>query len=252
MKVVVIIQARMESTRLPGKVLMDVAGRPMLAQQVRRLKQCHLADEIIVATTTEEADDPIAKLAGQEGVGYFRGSSEDVLHRFVEAARHTHADVVVRVTADCPLIDPTITDKVIHELCEYSHLCDYASNVTRRTYPRGLDTEAFHWDTLLRIERMAQSQIAREHVTIVPRSERPDLFLCRLVEDEQDNSDLRWTVDTENDLRLVRHLYENLAMGERSVTYSEVLSYARSHPELSQINQNIETWNPAPMHGRQN
>lgn len=250
MKVVAIIQARMGSTRLPGKVLMDVAGRPMLAQQIRRLKQCRLADEIIIATTKEEVDDAIAKIAHQEGIGCFRGSSEDVLHRFVEAARHAHADVVVRMTADCPLIDPIITDKVIHELCEYSHVCDYASNVTRRTYPRGLDAEAFHWDTLLRIERLAQSQMAREHVTLVPRSERPDLFLCRSVEDEQDNSDLRWTVDTEADLRLVRHLYENLALGERPVSYSEILSYVRDHPKLSQMNQDIETWNPAPVNGR--
>jgi len=245
MKIVAIVQARMGSTRLPGKILMDVAGRPMIAQQLRRLQKCSLVNEIVVATTIHDIDDPVVRLAEHEGVTWYRGSQSDVLARYVEAAEQTKADVIVRLTADCPLIDPQITDKVIQELVDHSSSCDYASNVQQRTFPRGLDVEAFFRDTLLRIDRLGQSTSAREHVTIVPRSERPDLFLCRSVTDTEDNSDLRWTVDTETDLKLIRILYEELDLGNRVAPYREILGYARSHPDLSEINQQIETWSPA-------
>src|SRR5687767_7584473 len=142
MKVVIVVQARMTSTRLPGKVLMDVSGRPMLAWQIERLQRC-AAQEIVLATTSNAADDPVVELAARLGIRSFRGSEHDVLARFVGAARQAHADVVVRVTADCPLLDPAITDRVINELLEHRGECDYASNVLRRTYPRGLDVEAF-------------------------------------------------------------------------------------------------------------
>lgn len=234
----------MTSTRLPGKVLAEVVGKPMLAQQLQRLKQCRAVDEIVIATTTNLTDQPIVQLARQEGVGWFCGSDRDVLARFVGAARQAQADVVVRVTADCPLIDPLITDRVINDLTEHAAECDYASNVLERTYPRGLDVEAFFWDTLLRIDRLAQSQAAREHVTIVPRSEQPQLFLCRSVVDSQNNSDLRWTVDTEADLQLIRLVYKALELDQRPVPYYEILAYVRAHPELSQVNATIETWDP--------
>lgn len=245
MKRVIIIQARMTSTRLPGKVLMNVAGKPMLAQQIRRLRQCRSVDEIVIATTTNASDDPVVELAQEEQVAWFRGSEHDVLSRFVGAARQAQAEVVVRVTGDCPLIDPTVTDRVIDDLVEHATECDYASNVLRRTYPRGLDVEAFFWDALLRIDRLAQSQSAREHVTIVPRSERPDLFLCRSVEDSQDNSDLRWTVDTIADLQMVRTLYSALGLGKRVVDYSELKAYVREHLDLVHLNADIDTWDPS-------
>lgn len=235
----------MTSTRLPGKVLAEVVGKPMLAQQLQRLKQCRAVDEIVIATTTNLTDQPIVQLARQEGVGWFCGSDRDVLARFVGAARQAQADVVVRVTADCPLIDPLITDRVINDLTEHAAECDYASNVLERTYPRGLDIEAFFWDTLLRIDRLAQSQAAREHVTIVPRSEQPQLFLCRSVVDSQNNSDLRWTVDTEADLQLIRLLYEALDLGQHLAPYHEILAYVRTHANLSQINAHVETWDPS-------
>jgi spore coat polysaccharide biosynthesis protein SpsF len=167
-----------------------------------------------------------------------------VLGRFVGAARQAQAGVVVRVTADCPLIDPQVTDCVICTLADHAAECDYASNVLRRTYPRGLDVEAFFWDTLLRIDRMAQSQTAREHVTIVPRAECPDLFLCRSVEDDQNHADLRWTVDTAADLQLIRALYDALDLDGHVVLYPEILAYVRAHPELSQLNAGVETWEP--------
>ncbi len=244
MKRVIIVQARMASTRLPGKVLQEVAGRPMLAQQLRRLRECTLADEIVVATTVNSCDDPVADLARREGASCFRGSEHDVLARFVGAARQADADLVVRVTADCPLIDPQVADRVIRALIEHAHECDYASNVLQRTFPRGLDVEALFSDTLLRLDRLATSTSGREHVTSFIRSECPHLFLCRSVTDDESNADLRWTVDTYEDLALVRTLYDALGLRERVVQYSEILGYVRAHPELSRINSGVETWEP--------
>jgi spore coat polysaccharide biosynthesis protein SpsF len=244
MKRVIIIQARMTSTRLPGKVLKTVAGQPMLAWQLRRLTQCSAVDEIVVATTTNRSDDPVVDLARREGLGWFRGSEANVLSRFVGAARQAEADIVVRLTADCPLIDPQITDWVIQDLAEHQGECDYASNVLKRTYPRGLDVEAFFMDTLLRIDRLGRSQLAREHVTVFLRSERPDLFLLRSVADTEDNSDLRWTVDSELDLQLIRLLYEELDLGTKVVPYRSMLAYVRQHPEITAINADVSTWTP--------
>jgi len=235
----------MTSTRLPGKVLMEVSGRPMLAQQLRRLKECQEADQIVVATTTNSADDPVVALARQEEVAWFRGSENDVLSRYAGAARQANADLVVRITADCPLIDPAVTDEVIRELTNNAAHCDYASNVLTRSYPQGLDTEAFFYDVLLRADRLGQSSEAREHVTTFIYAERPELFLCRQVVDTQDNSDLRWTVDTDLDLQLIRTLYERLDMGSRVAPYSEILAYVRAHPELAGLNAGVKTWEPA-------
>ena len=244
MKRVMIVQARAASTRLPGKVLTDLAGRPMLIQQLLRLSECRQVDEIVVATTTDAQDEPVALLARQAAVRVFRGSTEDVLSRFVGAAQEARAEVVVRVTADCPLIDPEVCDRVIIELVEHRSECDYASNVIRRSFPRGLDTEAMFIDVLLRMDRLARSTPAREHVTVVPRSERPRLFMCRDVVDETNNSDLRWTVDTPDDLRMVRLLFEELNLGKRRVPYHEILAYVRARPELSAINADGFTWSP--------
>ncbi len=246
MRRVIIVQARMTSTRLPGKVLMDLVGHPMLAQQLRRLKRCIAAEEIILATTTNATDDPVVELARQEEVGWFRGSEHDVLSRYVGAAREQRADVVVRVTADCPLIDPEVLDRVVNELTNHRSVCDYASNVEERTFPRGLDVEAFFFDTLLRADRMSCSALTREHVTVAIRAEHPELFARRSVTDSRIGSDLRWTVDTPADLQLIRTLYKDLGLEARLLNYGEILAYVRAHPELTQINAGIETWQPTP------
>jgi spore coat polysaccharide biosynthesis protein SpsF len=244
MKRVCVVQARMGSTRLPGKVLLDLAGRPMLGQLLRRLQACGSLDEIVVATSIAASDDPIAQFVASEGVRLSRGSEDDVLGRIIEAGRATQADVVVRVTADCPLIDPQVTDRVVDELTANSGAADYASNVLRRTYPRGLDVEAMFLDTLLRVDRLARTRAEREHVTITIRSERPSLFLVRSVESDVDDSDLRWTVDEEADLRLVEKLYGALGLGERRVPYEVIVDHVRQHPELMSINAGVATWNP--------
>jgi len=246
MRRVCVVQARMGSTRLPGKVLRDLAGRPMLAQLLRRLGACTSLDEIVVATTIEASDDPIAELGVSEGIRVCRGSETDVLSRIVEAARDTDADVIVRVTADCPLIDPQVMDRVINELTTNASTADYASNVIRRTFPRGLDVEAMFLDTLLRVDRLARTRTEREHVTITILSERPNVFLTRSVESDNDDSDLRWTVDEERDLELVGRLYEALRLGERIVPYAIVVDHVREHPELASINAGVATWTPRP------
>jgi spore coat polysaccharide biosynthesis protein SpsF len=226
MRRVAIIQARMGSTRLPGKVLMDLAGRPMLARQLERVKRCRLLDDVVVATTTAGADDALVALARDEGVRWFRGSESDVLGRYAGAASEAGADVVVRITADCPLLDPETSDRVIAALSDGPDLADYASNVLRRTYPVGLDTEALWRDTLERTARHARSASAREHVTPYVYAERPDLFLIRSVTDETDASALRWTVDVPADLERVRRMYADLGLAERSLPYREMLRYA--------------------------
>jgi len=224
----------------------------MLAQQLRRLHSCRRVQDIVIATTTNSSDDPVAEIAWRHGVCLFRGSEYDVLGRYLGAARKVCADLVVRVTADCPLIDAGVTDRVIGELLDRAADCDYASNLFERTWPRGLDTEAFFLDTLARMERLSRTAQAREHVTLLPRTERPDLFLCHSVVDECDNSDLRWTVDTVEDLRLVRRIYEELDLGERPRPYAEILAWVRSHNDLLNLNRGIQTWDPhaEPAHTR--
>ncbi len=234
----------MTSTRLPGKVLADLAGQPMLAQQIRRLRHCSQVDQIAIATTVNQTDDPIVALAENERLDAFRGSENDVLSRFVGAAGQTGADVIVRVTADCPLIDAATVDRVVLELTDDPGTCDYAGNVLQRSFPRGLDVEAFTRGALERCDRLAESESAREHVTLIIREERPELFRCRSVVDDSDNSDLRWTVDTALDLELVRRIYNELELDEKYVGYRDILAHVRSNPELVSWNARIDTWDP--------
>lgn len=240
MRRLIFIQARTGSTRLPGKVLMDLAGRPMLAQQVRRLRRCREADGVVVLTTTAPADDGIVDLCRREDVPWFRGSEADVLGRYAAAAAEFEPDVVVRVTADCPLIDPDVTDTVVAALTRAPHQFDYASNLEPRTYPRGLDTEAMHVDVLMRCARMATSGAAREHVTGFILVEAPGLFRRTSVAAGQDDSDLRWTVDDPADLALVRELYARLELADRPRPYADVAAYQRSDPRLLQLNADVQ------------
>jgi spore coat polysaccharide biosynthesis protein SpsF len=238
-KTVVIIQARMTSTRLPGKVLADLCGRPMLEQQLRRVREMQTADEIVIATTVQPTDDLVEALARRQGLRCFRGDEHDVLSRYVGAARESGADVVVRITADCPLIDAGESDRVTRALLEDPQGADYATNSLSRTYPRGLDTEVLHRDVLERVARLARSRPAREHVTWFIHRERPELFVQRSVADTEDNSDLRWTVDTPEDLALARRIYADLDLGATTRPYREVLAHVRDHPEISALNAAI-------------
>lgn len=213
----------MASTRLPGKVMMEVAGMPLVAHTLRRLAAARRVDHIVLATSDTAVDDPLVALARQEGVGFHRGSEADVLRRFRDAARAAGADVVVRITGDCPLVDPDVVDRVVGELVGDPAGCDYAANVLRRTYPKGLDTEALWRDALERIDRLATSQPSREHVTWFAYRERPDLFLLKSVEFHEDHSEIDWSVDTEEDLTRVSELARPLERGERPAPWTDLL-----------------------------
>lgn len=217
-----IIQARMGSTRLPGKVLMDLCGKPILQHVIERVTESH-ASRVMVATTENPADSAISDLCSKLGVLCYRGPADDVLTRYIEAARIGEAEAIIRITADCPLIDPTIIDRCIHQL-ELMPFIDYAANIVRRTYPRGLDVEVFWADVLHRLDRISTSSQAREHVTWMTRT-RPDLFERFSIEGPQNDSDLRWTVDTAADLGVVRSIVES-----GCTSYLDRVAYARSHP----------------------
>ncbi len=227
----------MTSTRLPGKVLADLAGRPMLEQQLERLKRCAHADEIVVATTVNGDDDPLVALAERSDVRWFRGSEHDVLSRYLGAAADAGADLIVRVTSDCPLIDPVETDAVIEALERHRHSADYASNFLVRHLPRGLETEALWRDVLERVDRLGTSTPAREHVTFHIHAERPDRFALLAVERPHKADDLRWTVDTPEDLEVVRAIYA--ALGPEPRPLGEVIAWARAHPEVAALNAHV-------------
>lgn len=235
MTVVAIIQARMGSTRLPGKVLLDLAGEPMLARVVSRVRRSRLVDEVLVATTTEKPDDALAALCAERGWLCFRGSESDVLDRYYQAARSRGAEVVVRITSDCPLIDPAIIDSAIEGL--KLQQADYCANVIRRTYPRGLDVEAFLFATLETAWREAHRPEWREHVTPFIL-QNPGRFALTNLSSDENHSDLRWTVDTPEDFDLVRRIYEHFARDDFS--WKEALALLIQHPQWNEINRHIE------------
>lgn len=238
MKTVAIIQARMTSSRLPGKILADIGGKPMLARQLDRLKRTRNIDTLVIATTTNSTDDAVVDLARSANVSVFRGDEHDVLSRYLGAAIQFGADIVVRVTADCPLIDPDVTDRVIARLQQTG--ADYASNIDPRTFPRGLDTEAFPIDVLQRVDRLASERPAREHVTLFINASRRDLFLRANVTNDTDESDLRWTVDVPEDLELIRRIFDLADLAERHVPFHELVRIVRAHPELIKLNAHVE------------
>jgi spore coat polysaccharide biosynthesis protein SpsF len=240
MRTVAIVQARLGSSRLPGKVLADLDGDTMLAHVVGRLRAARTIDEIVIATTTKSSDDPVVTEARRLDVRAWRGSEQNVLARYIGAARTFAAGAVVRVTSDCPLLDPETIDKVVTAL--RSSTVDYASNTHTRSYPRGLDVEAFYLETLERIFDLATSAAAKEHVTAY-LMEKPEAFSIHQVRAETDDSDLRWTVDTEEDLALVRALYAQLGLGKTFVPYREVVAAVRARPELAAINSHIPQTN---------
>lgn len=225
----------MSSTRLPGKVLAEVAGRPMLYHVVHRAMGAKTLDQVVVATSDREADDPIAGYCAEQGTAYFCGSEEDVLDRYLQAARQFEADVIVRLTADCPLLDPEIIDQVVGAY--HSGRYDYVSNTLDCTYPDGLDTEVFSRAALERTAREARLPSEREHVTPYMRN-HPELFHQLNVSGREDWSHLRWTVDEPADLEFVREVYARL--GEGRFGMDEMLRLLERHPELSQLNAGIQ------------
>ncbi len=237
MKTVAIIQARMGSTRLPGKVLADVAGRPVLQRVVERTRRARGLDEVVVATSVAEADGAVASACAALGVPVFRGSEDDVLSRYLGAAEAFGADVCVRITSDCPLIDPDVTAMIVSRYRGASPPADYASNKIPQSFPRGLDTEVFSRAALRRAAAGAKSAYQRTHVTPY-FYENPGLFRLLSLVSDVDRQDWRWTVDTAEDLQFVRAVYERLGPG-RDFTWLDVVALLEREPQLRQINAHV-------------
>ncbi|MFA5336868.1 MAG: glycosyltransferase family protein [Candidatus Omnitrophota bacterium] len=238
-KVAAIIQARLGSTRLPGKVLMEIENKPMLWHVVNRLRHCELLDEIIIATSVNENDDLIEKFCKDNHITCFRGSENDVLSRYYAAAKKNEVDIIVRITSDCPLIDSQIVDLAIRKHKEFS--ADYTSNIIKRTYPRGLDTEVFNFNILEKAYQAADKSYQREHVTVFIH-EHPELFKFYNVENNRDLSCWRLTVDEEKDLELVREIYKRLN-SKKIFFMKDILRLLDNEPSLMEINKEIRQKN---------
>ena len=233
-----IIQARMGSTRLPGKVLREINGRPMLSYMLERVTAAHNIDKVVLATSIDSSDDPIAELCRKNDILYYRGSVDDVLDRYYQAARRVKADIIVRLTGDCPLIDPRMIDCVIDIYKNGNY--DYVANTTppKWTVPRGMDVEVFSRRSLEEAFLEGSSSAEREHVTpyIYGLPWRYQLRQVRLAEDLSHH---RWTVDTAEDLALVTHVLEALLPENPLFTMHDVLLLLKQHPERVKLNAGI-------------
>lgn len=239
MKVAAIIQARMGSSRLAGKVLMKVLGRPLLAYQLERVGRSVNIDEILVATTDKAIDDDVALLCESLGIPYLRGSEDDVLERYYKTALQVKADAVVRLTGDCPLIDPQVIDKVIDYYLLHVHEFQYASNTLKRTFPRGMDAEVFSFQALKKAHRQATSSADREHVTryIV---NNPEAFKLFNVSYSEDCSFHRWTVDTHEDFTLIREIIEAIYPSNPHFSMEDIIHLFEENPDWQLINTQIQ------------
>ncbi|MDD5085611.1 MAG: glycosyltransferase family protein [Candidatus Omnitrophica bacterium] len=238
-KVIAIVQARMGSTRLPGKVLIDIAEKPMLWHVLDRLRHAHFVHDVMVATSINKKDNAIERFCRVNNLNCYRGSEEDVLDRYYQAARVEKADIVVRITADCPLTDPKIVDKVISAYVKNAGSFQGSSNVINRTYPRGLDTEVISFSALEQAWGKAKKPYQREHATTYIY-EHPEEFKMYSVENGEDLSLLRWTVDEESDLCFVREIYKRLWREGKVFLIRDVLAALEKEPYLKEINSRIK------------
>ncbi|MBI5258796.1 MAG: glycosyltransferase family protein [Burkholderiales bacterium] len=233
-RTVAVVQARMSSSRLPGKVLMSLGSRPLICFMLERVRRARTVDEIVLATSTDGSDDALAEAVSRAGFAVHRGSLDDVLARFAGAAVGRGADVVVRLTGDCPLIDPAIIDRVVSQL--RANRLDYVTNGEPATYPDGLDVEAFTFAALMRADAEARLPSEREHVT--PYLRLPQVGLRRgSVRGAVDLSALRWTVDHADDLAVVRALVD--ALGPERALTADLFDFLRvldAQPQLLQLN----------------
>lgn len=253
-RVVAIIQGRMGSSRLPGKILEEIAGQPMLQRVFLRTSRAATVAETIFATTTDPSDDPVAEYCDLSGIPFVRGSLYDVLDRYYQAAGEARAEIVVRITADCPVIDPELIDQVVNTLIESG--CDFACNRLpppfHRTYPIGLDTEVCTFPALQKSWKQATQPVQREHVmpylyegvelSAVNRrlqtGTSPRGFTIALLNHTTDFGEYRWTVDTAEDLEFIRQVYRRFE-GRDDFTWREVLDLVHREPKLAEINAGV-------------
>lgn len=238
MKTVATIEARMTSTRLPGKVLMPVLGKPLLELLIERLRRSKV-DQVVIATTINKADDPIEELARRLGVGCFRGSEEDVLDRVLKAAQTHAGDLIVEITGDCPLVDPDVVNQVIDAF--HATGVDYASNNMRRTWPRGMDVQVFPTSVLAEVNLITNDAADHEHVSLYIY-EHPERYKLHQIDSGLDERwhDFRLTVDTPEDYALIKAIFEGLYPANPNFSMQDVLAFLDQHPELSGINAHIQ------------
>ena len=254
-RVIAIIQGRMSSSRLPGKILADIAGQPMLQRVFLRTSRAATVTETIFATTTDPSDDPVAEYCDFSGISYTRGKLFDVLDRYYQAARQAKADIVVRVTADCPVIDPDLIDLAVNTLLEGNY--DFTANRLpppfQRTYPIGLDVEVCTFAGLEKAWKGSNETFHREHVmpyfyegvelTPVNRQLQtgtsPRGFRVALLNHTTDFGDYRWTVDTLEDLEFIRQVYTHFD-GRDDFSWKDVLDLVHNEPDLMKINSGVQ------------
>ncbi len=237
MRTVAIVQAHMSSSRLPGKVMLDLGGRPVLRRVVDRASAIAGVDEVVVACATLPQDDVLESACRAWGVPVFRGSDDDVLDRFLGAARAHGADACVRITSDCPLLDPGVSGEIVRRFHEAHPPVDYASNKIPQSFPRGLDTEVFTRAALERAAADAAQPYERAHVTI-HLYEHSERYRLLSVTSDVDRADWRWTLDTADDLRFLRAVYARLGP-EDGFAWTDVVALLEREPDLMEINRHV-------------
>jgi spore coat polysaccharide biosynthesis protein SpsF len=237
MRTVAVIQARVGSTRLPGKVLLDLCGKTVLGRVVERVSRMMRIEDLVVATSNLESDDSVEEECRRLGVACFRGSEDDVLDRFRGAAEALGAGQCVRITADCPLIDPQVSDDIVARFEAADPPVDYASNKIPQSFPRGLDTEVFTREALERSAKWARKPYHRTHVTAY-MYQTPELFTLLSVMSDVDRADWRWTIDTPEDLAFVRSVYERFEK-RPDFTWLDVVDLIENEPSLADVNKHV-------------
>ena len=232
-----IVQARIGSTTLPGKVLLDIQGKPLLEHVIDRVSASKLINRLVIATTSNEKDKAIIDFAQRRGIAYYVGSEDDVLDRFYQTAKKYRVKTIVRITPDDPFKDPEVIDEVVGYYLDHKKSVDYVSNTIKPTYPEGLDVEVFSAEALGKAWKEAKKSSEREHVTPYIWK-HPERFRLANIENNEDLSHLRWTLDTEADLQFAREIYARLYHGQVFLM-KDILALLRAEPELAQINQGI-------------
>lgn len=242
MKIVVIIQARMGSTRLPGKVMIKIKDKTVLNHVVERIRCCKNVDDIIVATSLDKSNNAIEQECCHMKVKCFRGNEQDVLKRYYCAAKQNNADLIVRITSDCPVIDYNIIDKMIEKFLSEDKIrnIDYMSNfdIVENTFPRGMDVEIIKFYALEKTYKEANKSYEREHVTPYIYN-NPNKFKLMGYSNEEDLSKYRFTLDTKEDLQLITVIYNNLYDNNNKFSMNNIIDFVKKNPQVIKINENV-------------
>ncbi len=239
LKRVATVEARMNSSRLPGKILKDILEKPSLERLVERVRRAKFVDEVVVATTVSKEDDIVESWACKAGASIYRGSEEDVLLRVLEAAAAYKADIIVELTGDCPLLDPAIIDEVIGYYLEHDY--DYVSNNKERSYPRGLDTQVFSREILEEVNRLTRDPADHEHVSLYIY-EHPERYRLATLKAPKElyGPDIRLCVDTPEDFAVVESIYKGLYPKDPGFSAYDIMAYLNANPSILNMNAAVK------------